>query len=141
MTLASPQANPFLLQPMIANGIAVKQLIVIDEIQKVSALLDVVHLLIEMDGSRFALTGSSARRLRRGAANMAYALKLYPFLVEEPGDPFNLHDALEWGLLPTIWKTTNLIERPLSLQSYAETYLKEEILVEQIIRNLPRFNI
>jgi len=142
-TLANLQANPSLLQPMIADGIAAKQLIVIDEIQKVPALLDVVHLLIERDGARFALTGSSARKLRRGAANMlagrAYVLKLYPFLADELGELFNLHDALEWGLLPTIWKTTNPIERSLYLQSYAETYIKEEIIVEQIIRNLPPF--
>lgn len=142
-TLASLQADPSLLQGMVAKGIAAKQLIIIDEIQKVPALLDVVHLLIERDGARFALTGSSARKLRRGAANMlagrAYVLKLYPFLADELGELFNLQDALEWGLLPTVWNTTNPIERSLYLQAYAETYLKEEIIVEQIIRNLPPF--
>lgn len=141
--LASLQANPELLQAMIAKGIAAKQLIIIDEIQKVPALLDVVHLLIERDGARFALMGSSARKLRRGAANMlagrAYVLKLYPFLADELAESFNLQDALEWGLLPTVWKTTDPIERSLYLQSYAETYLKEEIVVEQIIRTLPPF--
>ncbi len=142
-TLASLQADPALLQAMIAKGIAARQLIIIDEIQKVPALLDVVHLLIERDGARFALTGSSARKLRRGAANMlagrAYVLKLYPFLADELGESFNLQDALEWGLLPTVWNTTNPIARSLYLQSYVDTYLKEEIIVEQIIRNLPPF--
>lgn len=140
---ASLQADPSLLLPMIAQGVAAKKLIIIDEIQKVPALLDIVHLTIERDKARFALTGSSARKLRRGAANMlagrAYVLKLYPFLAEELADAFNLQDALEWGLLPTIWNTPHSVERSLYLQSYAETYLKEEIIVEQIIRNLPPF--
>jgi predicted AAA+ superfamily ATPase len=140
---ASLQADPSLLTPMIAKGVAAKQLIIIDEIQKVPALLDIVHLTIERDKARFALTGSSARKLHRGAANMlagrAYVLKLYPFLAEELAGAFNLQDALEWGLLPTIWNTSDSVERSLYLQSYAETYLKEEIVVEQIIRNLPPF--
>lgn len=140
---SSLQADPSLLQAMIAKGVEAKQLIIIDEIQKVPALLDVVHLIIERDRARFALTGSSARKLRRGAANMlagrAYSLKLYPFLAAELGSAFKLQDALEWGLLPTVWNTTDPVERSLYLQSYAETYLKEEIIVEQIIRNLPPF--
>jgi predicted AAA+ superfamily ATPase len=137
------QANPSLLQPMIEPAKQRAQVIIIDEIQKVPALLDFVHLLIERDKIVFGLTGSSARKLRRGAANLlagrAFVYKLFPLLADELRQNFDLSNALEWGTLPAIWNTSDRQTRSLYLQSYAETYLREEIVAEQIIRNLPPF--
>jgi predicted AAA+ superfamily ATPase len=117
--------------------------VIIDEVQRVPSLLDFVHLFIERDKMVFGLTGSSARKLRRGAANLlagrAFVYKLLPLLADELQKSFILNDALEWGTLPSIWNTTDRKVRSLYLQSYAETYLKEEIIAEQIIRNLPPF--
>lgn len=137
------QANPSLLQPMIEPAKQKGNAVIIDEVQRVPALLDFVHLFIERDRMIFGLTGSSARKLRRGAANLlagrAFVYKLLPLLADELKENFQLNDALEWGTLPTIWNTTERQNRALYLQSYAETYLREEIIAEQIIRNLPPF--
>ncbi len=118
--------------------------VVIDEIQKVPALLDVVHNLIEERGVKFALTGSSARKLKRGAANLlagrAFVNNLYPLSYLELGEKFSLQNALEWGLLPKIYDFTENEEKFSYLSTYTFTYLKEEILQEQIIRNLDPFS-
>jgi predicted AAA+ superfamily ATPase len=139
---AKLEANPALLEAMVISR-GSTEWVVIDEVQKVPALLDLVHLLIERNKIKFALTGSSARKLRRGAANMlagrAFVFKLYPLLADELAERFTLDDALAWGTLPTVWNTTESLTRSLYLQAYAETYLREEIVAEQIIRNLPPF--
>jgi predicted AAA+ superfamily ATPase len=140
---AKLEANPASMQEMIQAAILDKRWVIIDEIQKVPALLDLVHLMIERDKIRFALTGSSARKLRRGAANLlagrAFVFKLYPLLANELAENFVLEDAMAWGTLPTIWNTNNLQSRSLYLQSYAETYLREEIVAEQVVRKLAPF--
>ena len=64
------EVNPALLKAMVESRDKSSEWVVIDEVQKVPALLDLVHLLIERDKIKFALTGSSARKLRRGAANL-----------------------------------------------------------------------
>lgn len=70
----------------------------------------------------------------------AFVFKLYPLLAQELGEErFNLDQALLWGTLPTIWNTDNPQNRSLYLQSYAETYLREEIIIEQVVRKLPPF--
>jgi predicted AAA+ superfamily ATPase len=82
--------------------------VIIDEVQRAPKLLDVVHSLIEASWNRgrelkFALTGSSARKLKRGAANLlagrAFTFNLYPLTFYELGDSFNLMKALTWGTL------------------------------------------
>lgn len=112
--------------------------VVIDEIQKVPKLLDVIHHLIESTNHKFVLTGSSARKLKRGSANLlagrAFDYRMFPLTFVELGEKFSLDHVLRWGSLP---KTFSLSEenRAEYLRSYCQTYLKEEILQEQIVRN------
>lgn len=117
--------------------------IVIDEVQKVLPLLDIAHASIEKYGLKFALTGSSARKLKRGGANLlagrAFTYHLYPFTSEELGLGFDLERCLAWGTLPKPYTADTNEERELFLRSYVHTYLKEEIQVEQIVRRLDPF--
>jgi predicted AAA+ superfamily ATPase len=115
--------------------------IIIDEVQKVPALLDEVHTLIEEDGLIFALCGSSARKLRRGHANLlggrALRYTLFGLTSAEIGEEFNLERALNFGTLPPHY----LDPEPLPLlRSYVADYLKEEIAAEGLVRNLPSFS-
>ncbi len=118
-------------------------LCVINEIQKIPALLDEVHELIESEGIRFILTGSSARKLRRGGANLlagrAYTYQLYPLIFGELGENFDLERALIKGCLPVLWNE-NLEDHREFLRSYTETYLKEEIAAEGLVRNIGPFS-
>jgi predicted AAA+ superfamily ATPase len=117
--------------------------VVIDEIQKLPKLLDVVHHLIESTSIRFALTGSSARKLKRGSANLlagrAYVYSLFPLASLELGDDFDLEDAVNWGSLPFIFKVKSDEERSTYLRSYVLSYVKEEVQTEQLVRNLDPF--
>ena len=117
--------------------------VVIDEVQKVPQLLDLVHKLIKEKSFKFALTGSSARKLKRGSANLlagrAFVYHLFPLTVSELQDKFSLDDALKYGTLPQIFELENDSDRAGFLKAYTETYLKEEIITEQIVRNLPPF--
>jgi predicted AAA+ superfamily ATPase len=118
--------------------------IVIDEIQKIPSLLDVVHRGIEDHKIRFALTGSSARKLKRGGANLlanrAASYVLSPFSSIELGANFKLDQALSTGLLPRFWsELSEESDRVRSLYSYIQTYLKEEVAAEQLVRNLDPF--
>ena len=111
--------------------------VVIDEIQKVPKILDAVHHLIEREKYKFILTGSSARKLKRQSADLlagrAFSYNLYPLTFLELGDTFHLENVLKWGSLPKVFSldATNKAEY---LRSYGQTYLKEEILQEQIVR-------
>jgi len=120
-----------------------KEWIIVDEIQKVPALLDLVHMHIEEDGKKFILTGSSARKLKRGSANLlagrAFVYNLFPLTHRELDTVFDLHQILSFGSLPKIISFSEVAEKQQFLSAYCDTYLKEEILVEQIIRNLPPF--
>jgi predicted AAA+ superfamily ATPase len=117
--------------------------VVIDEIQKVPPLLDVVHHLIESTSLRFVLTGSSARKLKRNNANLlagrAFVFELYPLTSLELGADFDLQSALGFGTLPKVIESKNTITKRRFLQTYALTYLKEEIQVEQVVRQLDPF--
>jgi len=117
--------------------------VVIDEVQKVPKLLDVIHHLIEQKLYRFVLTGSSARKLKRGSSNLlagrASVRELYPFTVDELGDRFDTDSAMTWGLLPEIYHLQDEEDRYDYLTAYARTYLKEEVWGEQLIRNLEPF--
>ena len=117
--------------------------IVIDEVQKVPKLLDVVHDLIESTNKHFILTGSSARKLKVGASNLlagrAFINTLYPFSFLEVEDIFSLEEALKWGMLPKIFEYSEAEIKTRYLQSYAHTYLKEEIWEEHFIKDLDPF--
>jgi predicted AAA+ superfamily ATPase len=116
--------------------------VVIDEVQRAPRLLDLVHRQVESSGQHFALTGSSARKLKRGAANLlagrAVVKHLHPLTHREAGDSFDLDLALRAGTLPKIFNLAPE-ERVAFLRSYAMTYLKEEIAAEQILRRLEPF--
>jgi predicted AAA+ superfamily ATPase len=115
-------------------------LAVIDEVQKVPALLDEVHWLIEHRGLVFALCGSSARKVRRGHANLlggrAVRYELTGLVSAELGREFDLVRALNHGFLPRHYLADQPARR---LRSYVDDYLKEEILAEGLVRNLPPF--
>lgn len=128
----------------IVNGLDKKiKYVIIDEIQKVPKLLDVVHMLIENSNKHFILTGSSARKLKYGQANLlagrAFTYNLYPLTSIELGKRFDLNLALTWGLLPKIYKLKNPKSKTKFLQAYTHSYLKEEIWAEHFIRNLDPF--
>ncbi len=112
----------------------------IDEVQKVPDLLDVVHKLIEERDIKFGLTGSSARKLRHGGANLlagrAFVYNLFPFTINELGDQFDLHEALKWGTLPKIFSLPLPEDKQRFLKSYANTYIQEEVWAEHLIKDL-----
>lgn len=136
-------SRPQLLGEQIAARKTPAEWVVIDEIQKVPKLLDVVHSLIEAHGTRFALTGSSARKLKRGAVNFlagrAFIYHLFPFTAAELGYSFELSKALEFGTLPGLQELRTFDEMNDFLRAYALTYLKEEVWGEHLIRNLDPF--
>lgn len=105
----------------------------IDEIQKVPSLLDLVHKLIEEKHFKFALSGSSSRKLKRGQANLlagrAFLFELFPYTSNEMKEFFNLDQTLHWGSLPKVFELDNE-DRILYLRSYVNTYLKDEIVAE-----------
>lgn len=117
--------------------------IIIDEIQKVPALLDVVHQQIEASRFKFALSGSSARKLKRGGANLlagrAFVNHLFPLTAREIGEPFSLAAALAWGTLPRLFALESSGEKRDFLRTYAHTYLQEEIAAEQVVRRIEPF--
>jgi len=135
------QVDPGLLRQLVARHEG--RWCIVDEVQKVPALLDIVHDLIEKKGSLFALTGSSARKLKRGSANLlagrAFVFHLFPLTHREMGESFDLDVALAYGTLPKLSELHSPRDKKLFLKAYADTYLKEEILIEQLIRNLPPF--
>lgn len=138
--------NPNLLSERIA-AVNKGGTIIIDEVQKVPKLLDVVHLLMEKRGDlRFIMSGSSARKLRHGAANLlggrAVYKTLHPLTAHEMGETFNLEMVLSIGSLPKIWSL--FVEKEMELvydllHSYVITYLREEIKAEALVRNLQGF--
>lgn len=114
--------------------------ILIDEIQKAPALLDEVHRLIENDGLHFVLCGSSARKLKRGRANLlggrAWRFALHPLTWPEIPD-FDLLRALNHGLIPEHYDAQNPRR---VLAGYLDVYLKEEVFAEGLTRNAPAFS-
>lgn len=124
-----------------ATGADRKQQIVIDEIQKAPALLNEVHWLMEHYNLGFALCGSSARKVKRGAANLlggrAIRYELYGLSASELGAEFDLQRMLNHGYLPRIYQSSRP-ER--MLDAYIADYLKEEVAAEGLVRNLPVFS-
>ena len=128
------------------QAVSPKQTIIVDEIQRVPSLLDYVQMGIDKYNHRFLLSGSSARKLKRGAANLlggrALDLRLYPLTHLELENDFDLKTALSYGTLP---KISLLIaegavdEAKMLLKSYYTTYIKEEVQAEALVRNLSGF--
>ena len=116
-------------------------LVAIDEIQRLPELLNEVHRLIEGRGVRFLLTGSSARKLRRGGVNLlggrARTKYLHPLTHAELGEHFDLARGIEAGTLPSIYFSD---EPAADLHAYAGTYLQQEVVAEGAIRNVPAFS-
>lgn len=117
--------------------------VLIDEVQKIPKLLDIVHRLLFETNKIFILTGSSARKLKRGGANLlagrAFVYHLFPLSFLELGETFELTQALSWGTLPEIFQFTNTQDKRKFLLAYTNTYLKEEIASEQLVRGLDPF--
>ena len=115
--------------------------IILDEVQKVPQVLDEVHWLIENKGLRFILCGSSARKLKRGHANLlggrAWRYEMFPLVTAELGK-FNLLYILNHGMIPLHYLQGEEYRR--SLRAYVEDYLKEEVFEEGLTRNVPAFS-
>jgi uncharacterized protein len=115
--------------------------VVIDEVQRLPELLNEVHRLIEERSTRFVLTGSSARKLRRTGVNLlagrARSMAMHPLTAVELGDQFDLRRSITLGHLPTVYVADDP-ERYLA--GYVGTYLREEVMAEALTRNLDGFS-
>jgi predicted AAA+ superfamily ATPase len=129
----------FLRRPKALSEEIENELVVIDEIQKLPRLLDEVHRLIETKKIKFLLTGSSARKLKNGEANLlagrARSLQMHPLSMKEITD-FNLLKYLTVGGLPLVYQSK---QPQLELKEYVQTYLREEIHAEALVRNIDHF--
>jgi predicted AAA+ superfamily ATPase len=114
--------------------------VVVDEVQRLPGLLNEVHRFIEERGLRFALLGSSARKLRAAGVNLlggrALWREMFPLTPEELGEDFELDRTLEIGALPLVLGSDSPRE---TLHAYVQLYLREEIKGEALVRNLPGF--
>ncbi|MCG2712774.1 MAG: AAA family ATPase [Candidatus Omnitrophica bacterium] len=121
---------------------ALKQPVILDEVQKVPQLLDEVHWLIENKGLRFVLCGSSARKIKKGHANLlggrAWRYELFPFVSREIGK-IDLLRVLNHGLIPLHY-LQNDEDCKKSLKAYVQDYLREEVFAEGLTRNIPAFS-
>jgi Predicted ATPase (AAA+ superfamily) len=121
-----------------------KKTVVIDEVQRIPELLNDVQALIDSHPDiRFVLTGSSARKLKRKGVNLlagrAVERRLFPYVQQEMGDGFSLDAVLRFGSLPSIFGKDPETSKDL-LMAYVNTYLREEIRQEGLIRNLGAFS-
>lgn len=136
--------NPNELEERLAAGTF--RTVFIDEVQRLPSLLNTIQVII--DGAphpiKFYLTGSSARKLKRGNANLLpgriHTYHLGPLVASELNYHLDARAALETGTLPAIWTEEDHREKRKTLQSYAATYLKEEIQAEALTRNLEGFS-
>lgn len=115
---------------------------VLDEVQKVAEILSVVHSLIEKyKDKQFVLTGSSARKIKRSGVDLlagrAIVYNLYPFMASELGNLFFFEKALRYGLIPLVWMSENPQD---TLNAYCGLYLKEEVQMEALVRNVGNFS-
>lgn len=115
---------------------------VFDEVQKVPEILSVIHSLIEKHKDiQFILTGSSPRKIKRAGVDLlggrAVVYELYPFMAAELGKEFSLAKSLEQGLLPLVWPSKNPQK---TLAAYYALYLKEEVKMEALVRNIGSFS-
>lgn len=115
--------------------------VIIDEVQRIPALLNEVHDLIEARRLNFVLTGSSARTLRRRGVNLlagrALTYRMHPLTVTEQQDAFRLRDSLQFGHLPARFSES---DPGRYLKDYVQTYLREEVMQEGLTRNIGHFS-
>ena len=135
--------NPSILEQELKAKDPCIKYIIIDEIQKIPALLDEVHRILESPNPPiFILSGSSARKLKRDLANMlggrALTYNLFPLTHLELGSAFDLDKVLNIGSLPAVYLAEEDEEK--ILKSYVETYLEEEIQAEALVRNIGSFS-
>ncbi|MEI6564991.1 MAG: AAA family ATPase, partial [bacterium] len=135
-------AHPEKIRDVLAGMPAGQTTVVLDEVQKVPALLDEVHQAISQQaGKRFILTGSSSRKLKRQGVDLlagrAAVLTLHPFMGAELGARFDLLSALRWGMLPVVWGEE---DRESALGAYLTAYLREEVQQEGLARNTGSFS-
>lgn len=120
----------------LATPVAPGGWIILDEVQKIPPILDEVHRLLSGRRLRFALCGSSARKLRRGGVNLlagrAITRSMEGFSGSELGKGYDPHFSLQWGTLPFVWADARAAAHILS--AYVSTYLKEEIRQEGLVR-------
>lgn len=113
--------------------------VILDEVQKVPQILDEVHWLIENKGLRFILCGSSARKLKRGKANLlggrAWRYEMFPLVTAEL-ENLNLLRVLNRGMMPDHYLQESYKK---ALRAYTQDYLKEEVFDEGLTRNIPAF--
>ncbi len=130
-----------LREELLAEAERKNRFVVIDEIQKVPSLLDEVHWLIENAGFVFGLCGSSARKVRKGHANLlggrAVRYELFGLVSSEIGDSFDVVRMINHGYLPRHYLSA--LHETL-IRSYVHDYLKEEVAAEALVRNLPTFS-
>lgn len=136
----------FLRQPgLLKSAAAGHRTVFIDEIQRIPSLLNTIQVILDQDRrTKFFLTGSSARKLKRGQANLLpgriFTYELGPLAHSELGVRFDVSQALQKGLLPGIYLEKDSATWRKLLRSYAATYLKEEIQAEALTRNLEGFS-
>src|SRR5437867_735699 len=132
-------ANPGLLALELA-AMPRQRVIVLDEVQRVPALLNEVHRAIERDRRRFVLLGSSARRFKTANTNLlagrATVRTMYPLVPAELGRDFDLDRVLRFGSIPLVWQADDPTS---TLEAYTQLYVREEIRAEALVRNLPGF--
>lgn len=133
-------SRPERLQELVLAHID-KKVIVVDEIQKVPQLLEVVHSLMEKKkGRQFVLTGSSARKLKKTGVDLlagrAVVKKMHPFVAGELKDKFDINSALTYGMIPVVLDSAN---PNASLQAYIDLYIREEVQMEGLTRNVGNF--
>jgi predicted AAA+ superfamily ATPase len=130
----------YLKNPSLISEQKLKPIVVIDEVQKLPEILDEVHRLIEAEKLTFLLTGSSARKLKRGGANLlagrAWWAEMFPLTSNEIPD-FDLMTYLNRGGLPVVYPSDDYVEE---LRAYTALYLKEEIQNEALTRKVAQFS-
>lgn len=137
--------QPSLLREVILtskNQSQLKQPIILDEVQKIPRIMDEIHWLIENKKLSFILCGSSARKMRRGHTNLlggrAWRYELYPLTYRElAAHGYDLLQVVNRGLIPSHYLETQFKK---SLKAYIQDYLKEEIMIEGLARNIPAFS-
>lgn len=132
--------NPSLLHEWIKH-LKPGDWVYIDEIQKIPGLLDEVHAAYEDQKLNFALSGSSVRKLRRGGSNLlagrALQVQLFPLVKKEYQERLEIRDVLLWGTLPLV--VVDAANRKETLEAYVETYLRQELIEEGLIRKMEPF--
>jgi uncharacterized protein len=132
-------ANPGLLE-LELRTVPAQRVVVLDEVQRVPALLNEVHRAIEGTRRRFVLLGSSARRLKTADTNLlagrATLRTMFPLVPAELRGDFDLARVLRFGSIPVVWQAD---DPRAALEAYVQLYVREEIRIEALVRNLPAF--